>query len=83
MNNYYVIEIQTNADGTSGNIVTGFQDKLVAEDAFMQARAAANDSTVMIHTIMWIDNRGRNMEEPKCYVHPVQPQQEDNNQPEE
>ena len=31
MNNYYVIEIQTNADGTSGNIVTGFQDKLVAE----------------------------------------------------
>lgn len=71
MNNYYVIEIQTNADGTSGNLVTGFEDKLVAEDAFMQARAAANDSQVMIHTIMWIDNRGRNMEEPKCYIHPV------------
>jgi len=83
MNNYYVIEIQTKADGTSGNIVTGFQDKLVAEDAFMQARAAANDSNVMIHTIMWIDNRGRNMEEPKCYVHPVQPQPEENEQPEE
>ena len=82
MNNYYVIEIQTNADGTSGNLITGFEDKLVAEDAFMQARAAANDSQVMIHTIMWIDNRGRNMEEPKCYIHPVQPQQEEE-QPEE
>lgn len=78
MNNYYVIEIQTNADGTSGNIVTGYADKLTAEDAFMQARAAANDSAVMVHTIMWIDNRGRNMEEPKCYVHPqAQPAQEE------
>ena len=78
MNNYYVIEIQTNADGTSGNIVTGFQDKNTSEDAFMAARAAANDSQVMIHTIMWIDNRGRNMEEPKCYIHPaVQTAQEE------
>ena len=83
MNNYYVIEIQTNADGTSGNIVTGYADKLTAEDAFHLAITSANDSTVMIHTIMWIDNRGRNMEDPKCYVHPVQPQPEENNQPEE
>lgn len=83
MYNYYVIEIQTNADGTSGNIVTGFEDKLVAEDAFHMAITSANDSTVMIHTLLFIDNRGRNMEEPKCYVHPVQPQPEENAQPEE
>lgn len=83
MYNYYVIEIQTNADGTSGNIVTGYTDKLTAEDAFMQARAAANDSQVMIHTILWIDNRGKNVEEPKCYIHPVQPQQEQTEEPEE
>lgn len=34
--NFYVIEIQTNSDGTSGNIITGYDDKLVAEDAFCQ-----------------------------------------------
>ena len=70
MYNYYVIEIQTHANGTSGNIVTGYADKLTAEDAFLLARAAANDSTVMIHTILFIDSRGNNVEEPVCYVHP-------------
>ena len=78
MNNYYVIEIQTNADGNSGNIVTGYADKLTAEDAFHFAITSANDSTVMIHTLLFIDNRGRNVEEPKCYVHPqAQPAQEE------
>ena len=62
MNNYYVIEIQTNADGTSGNIITGFTDRLVAEDAFCQARAAANDSEVLIHTVLWIDKLGNTIE---------------------
>ena len=83
MNNYYVIEIQTNADRTSGNIVTGYADKLTAEDAFHLAIISANDSTVMIHTLLFIDNRGRNMEEPKCYIHPVQPQPEQTEEPEE
>ena len=32
----------------------------------------------MIHTLLFIDNRGRNVEEPKCYVHPqAQPAQEE------
>ena len=69
MNNYYVIEIQTHSDGTSGNIMTGYTDKDTSEDAFMQARAAANDSTVHCHTIMWIDKEGKNVEPPKCYHH--------------
>ena len=69
MNNFYVIEIQTHADGTSGNIVTGYPDKLTSEDAFMQARSAANDSTVHCHTVMWIDKEGRHVEPPKCYHH--------------
>ena len=69
MNNYYVIEIQTHSDGTSGNIVTGFEDKNTSEDAFMAARAAANDSTVACHTVMWINKEGQHMEPPKCYHH--------------
>ena len=80
MNNYYVIEIQTHANGTAGNIITGFVDRLVAEDAFCQARSAANDSTVMIHTVMWIDNRGNTIEK-VSYTHPGESieQQDDNN----
>ena len=68
--NFYVIEIQTNSDGTSGNIITGYDDKLVAEDAFCAVRQSANDSTVMIHTVLWIDNRGNTIEK-ASYVHPV------------
>lgn len=70
MNNFYVIEIQTNHDGTSGNLIIGFEDKYTSEDAFLQTRAAANDSSVMIHTVMWIDNRGNTIEK-ASYVHPV------------
>lgn len=69
--NFYVIEIQTNSDGTSGNIITGYDDKLVAEDAFCQVRQSANDSAVMIHTVLWIDNRGNTIEK-ASYVHPVE-----------
>ena len=69
MYNYYVIEIQTHSNGTAGNLVTGFEDKLTAEDAFCQARAAANDSTVMIHTVLWIDKNGNTIEK-VSYTHP-------------
>ena len=76
MYNYYVIEIQTNSDGTSGNSVWGYADKLEAEDKFLTVRMFANDSNVMIHTVMLITNRGKNVEEPVCYIHPVQQEPE-------
>ena len=69
MKNFYVIEIQTHSDGTSGDIVTGFEDKLTAEDAFLTTRTYANDSTVHCHTVMFIDKEGRNVEPPVCYHH--------------
>ena len=71
MNNYYVIEIQTNADGTCGNIVTGYTDKLTAEDAFHTLITYINDSIVLVHTVMFIDKYGKYVEEPKSYTHPV------------
>ena len=78
MNEFYVIEIQSHRDGTSGNLVTGFPDRNTFEDCYMQTRAAANDSSVWCHTVMWIDNEGRNMEPPKCYHHaePIPGQEE-------
>ena len=69
MLNFYVIEIQTHADGTSGNIVTGYPDRNTSEDAYMLARAAANDSTVNCHTVMWVTKEGQFVEPPKCYHH--------------
>lgn len=69
MNNFYVIEIQTHSDETSGNLVTGFPDKLTSEDAFLQAKAAANDSSVYCHTVMWVTKEGTFVEPPKCYHH--------------
>ena len=69
MYNFYVIEIQTHADGTSGNFVWGFADRNTSEDKFMAVRAAANDSTVHCHTVMWITKEGQHVEPPKCYHH--------------
>ena len=69
MNNYYVIEIQTNAE-MSGNFVFGFADKGSAEDKFIALRAAARQSFVLVHTIIWVDKNG-NMIEKKSYVHPA------------
>ena len=70
MYKYYVIEIQTNADGTCGNIVTGYTDKLTAEDAFHTLITFINDSTVLVHTAMFIDNKGNQVEPPRSYTHP-------------
>lgn len=77
MYNYYIIEIQTNADGTSGNFVWGYADMLEAEDKFLGVRQAANDSSVLIHTVMFIDKCGKNVQPPVCYKHPVQQEQEE------
>ena len=69
MYNYNFIEIQSPADDTSGNIVTGFPDRNTSEDAYMLARTAANDSTVYCHTVMWITKEGQFVEPPVCYHH--------------
>ena len=68
--NYYVIEIQSNHDGTSGNLVFGYESRTDAEGKFLAVRASAAVSSVMIHTALWIDNKGNTIEK-KSYTHPV------------
>ena len=70
MKNYYVIEIQSNADGSSGNIVRGYEERTAAESAYLSTRAAAAVSAVLIHTVVWMDNKGNTIEK-KSYVHPA------------
>ena len=71
MNRYYVIEIQTNGDGTSGNFVFGYEAKKDAEDKYLGLRQYANQSTVHIHTVTCIDNMGNEVFKPACYIHPI------------
>lgn len=70
MKNFYVIEIQNNADGTPGNIITGYEDRTESETAYLTTRAACAVSSVLIHTVVWMDNKG-NVIEKKSYVHPA------------
>lgn len=67
---YLVIEIQTDAEGIVGNLVTAYDTKQEAESAYLTKRISALNSTVNIHTVLMIDNRGRTYEV-KPYVHPV------------
>lgn len=71
MNNYYVIEIQTNADGTSGNFVFGFSDRADAEAKYHTVAAAAAKSTVMVHSVVMLTNRGSNIKN-EAYIHPAE-----------
>lgn len=80
MYNYYVIEIQTNADGTSGNFFFGYADKGDSEDKFLALRQFARVSTVHIHTILWIDKMGSTIDK-KVYIHPI-PEPEPEEEPE-
>lgn len=68
---YYVIEIQTNADGTTGNFVFAFNDKADAEAKYGTLYAAAAKSSVLVHTVVLMTDRGDTLEH-KAFVHPVQ-----------
>lgn len=55
---YIVIEIQTDANGTVGNIVEAFRDKNQAESRFHTILAAAAVSTVPVHAAALLTNEG-------------------------
>lgn len=70
MSNFYAIEIQTNADGTSGFLPYGYEEKGDAEGKYLVMREAARQGTVNCHTVLLMDKEG-NVLERKCYHHPV------------
>lgn len=70
MYNYYVIEMQTNSDGTGGILPYGHDDKGAAEDQFHSLCISARQSSVMIDTVMFTDNKGVLVRPSESYVHP-------------
>ena len=69
MNNFYVIEIQTNADNTSGNFVWGFTDRADAEAKYHTVAAAAAKSAVLVHTVAMLTKEG-GLVKNEAYKHP-------------
>lgn len=67
---YYVIEIQTNADGTSGNFVFCFDNRADTDAKYGTLYAAAAKSSVLVHTIIMLTDRGDLLAK-KAFVHPV------------
>lgn len=75
MNNYVVIEMQFNADGTTGILPFTFADRGAAEDKYIYLRSFARQSAVLVHTVVWMDNRGAVIEK-VSYTHPAPPEPE-------
>ena len=55
---YIVIEIQTNPNGTVGNIVNAYATKDLAFQKFHTILAAAAVSSLPVHAAVILDNKG-------------------------
>ena len=52
---YLVIEIQTNTDGTVGNLISAYTERNLAEQKYYTVLAAAAVSTLPTHAVAKID----------------------------
>lgn len=73
---YLVVEIQTNADGSVGNIVTTFDDQNSAESAYHSILASAAISSLPCHAAMIVTNEAHVIAGAR-YVHGVTPEPEE------
>ena len=67
---YLVIELQTNAEGQVGNIITAHDTKLEAEAKYHAVLAAAAASSVLRHGAVMLTNTGTFIAS-ECFSHPV------------
>ena len=70
---YIVIEIQTNLDGTVGNLITAHDDRNSAESKYHTVLASAAISSLPAHSAVLLTNEGFPLES-KCYKHEVEPE---------
>jgi len=68
MPKYIVIELQTAANGTVGNIVTSYDDLNLAEAKYHTILAAAAVSNLAKHAAVIITEEGFSIDA-KCYTH--------------
>lgn len=65
---YIVVEIQTNADGTVGNLVTAVDTRNAAESAYHSVLAAAAISNLPYHAAVLLTSAG-SLLDTRCYEH--------------
>ena len=68
MSKYIVIELQTNADGTVGNLVTSHDSRDAAESKYHTVLAAAAVSALPCHAATLLTSEGFPLEH-KSYKH--------------
>lgn len=80
---YIVIEIQTNADGTVGNLVYSYTDRNEAERQYHLILASAAVSELPAHSAVMLTNDGRCIMS-QCYKHAVAvPESEEEAEPDQ
>ena len=67
---YVVLEIQTNSNGTVGNLVTAYDNRSAAESAFHSILASAAVSALPAHAAVLMTNEGSVIDS-RCYTHEV------------
>lgn len=67
---YIVIEIQTNVDGTVGNLVYSYDNRNDAESKYHAVLSAAAISTLPVHSATLLTNEGFTLAN-ECYKHEV------------
>lgn len=65
---YLVIEIQTNTDGTVGNLVYSYDNRNEAESKYHAVLSAAAISALPMHTCVLFQSDGILLAR-RCYVH--------------
>lgn len=70
MQTYVVLEIQTNTDGTVGNLVSAYDTRSSAESAFHSILASAAISALPAHAAVLMTNEGSVIDS-RCYTHEV------------
>lgn len=65
---YIVIELQTNSDGTVGNLVYAYDDRLQAEQKYHLILASAAVSALPSHAATILTSDGRQVAN-QCYRH--------------
>ena len=68
MPKFIVIEIQTNADGTIGNLVTSYDSRNAAESSYHTVLASAAISALPKHAAVLLTNDGTIINS-ECYEH--------------
>ena len=69
---YLVIEIQTNAQGTTSYLVYTYTERSLADQKYYLVLSSAAVSQIPVHTVVLLTNTGDTLEK-RMYTHTMEP----------